>query len=152
MMICERCGKLFPDEEAYEVGYIYDDTPYGRVAIAKTMDLRDCECGGELTAARPCAVCGEWITEDGPEVCECCLEDAETLDNALALGEINTESIEVNGFIARLGAETVNAILTAFVKNAGIDYATIISQYLNSDPVYFAEFLADKAREERLRV
>ena len=151
MKICNRCWKTYNDEEAYDRDYIYDDTPIGRVAIARTADLIDCECGGELEEAKQCAICGYWIAEDGPSVCEECFDNGATFENALEFGSINTVDVELNSFLATLGSEKINAILTAYVKSGLVDAEAMTEKYVKREGC-FGDFLADKAEDARVAV
>lgn len=140
MMICEKCGCVYEDSEAFETSYIYDSTPFGRVAIARASDLKDCDCGGQLAPAKKCSACGVWIPEDSRDVCDECLDAAETVDVAIALGDINTVPIEVNGFAASvLGSEEINRILNEYARNYASDGDAAVKRYVRNDDNYLAE-------------
>jgi hypothetical protein len=146
MKICERCNTIYTDEEAIVEGYIYDDTAFGRVAIATDNHLCRCECGGELTEAKQCKICGEWIPEDSPEICDVCIEEHTTLDNAIAYGEDNTESVELNGFLAALGKDTIEKVLTIYLRGQEKIFGNTgaVEGYVNALKDEFIDFIIDK--------
>lgn len=143
MYICERCGEVFDEDQVFNTSYITDYTPYGRVKLARCDDLGRCEhCGGEVVPAKHCEVCGAYVPEDGPDICDCCIEDAENVETALKLGDVETVTVELNGFIASLGIERINEILKQAVKSiASKDEA---KKYINSDLYALTDFLVDE--------
>ncbi len=145
MKICTHCLSVFSESEVVNEGYIYDDTPYGRFALATDHTLSGClECGGELVEAKRCKICGEWIPEDTEDICEVCLENATTLENALEYGAEATETVEINGFIAELGAERINEILEAVLKSGAVDYGKMLEGYVRAVSPEFGEFVIER--------
>ena len=146
MKICERCNAVYTDEEAIVEGYIYDDTAFGRVAIATDNHLCRCECGGELTEAKRCKICGEWIPEDSPDICDVCIEEHTTLDNALEYGAEATESVELNGFLAELGADLIEQVLTVYIKGREktMGDRKVLERYVSAVKDEFIDFIIEK--------
>lgn len=146
MKVCERCNRVYTDEEAIVEGYIYDDTAFGRVAIATDHHLGKCECGGELTEAKRCRICGEWIPEDSLSICDVCLEDSTNLDNALEYGAEATESVELNGLLAALGKDTIEKVLTIYLRGQEKIFGNTgaVEGYVNAVKDEFIDFIIEK--------
>lgn len=137
MMICSICGHVIAEEDlpTYRQVHGYTDL---RAITEDVVDYRCHECGrGEYETAIECQLCGCYFhSEDGIDVCECCLEEEETLENAVKIGAENTEDVEVNGFFVKLfGARRINEILERAAELA--DRASI-AEYLYEDKRYFA--------------
>ena len=146
MFVCKNCENLV--EEIPTTKQYHDYTSLGQ-RLEETIDCL-CHCGGEYVEAEQCKVCGEWF--DNCElhgVCEVCLEDYETVGEALAIGEENTESVDgINGFVASvLSVEQINKILTKWVEENFTDHSTFVVKYLEADKSYFSEYLEDKYGE-----
>lgn len=135
MLVCDTCGKLIEDDE---LGYGYE--PHGE----RTPNC--CSCGGDFIEATKCRVCGKHFDSTHLHgVCECCLEEYETVGEALAIGEENTEDVEINGFIATvLTKEQINKILTKWVEENFVDHSKAVVDYCEDDKSYFADWIADK--------
>lgn len=70
MYVCRKCGKTF--EEVVEV---HDDpSPAGVGLTSGYYTYYKCPyCGSDdVGEAQECAVCGEYFSDDGEEVCEDC--------------------------------------------------------------------------------
>ena len=135
MLVCARCGTVIEDSE---LQYDYED--YGEeVALP-------CRCGGDFVEATQCSICGEWFDNDGLHgVCECCFEEYETVGEALAMGEENTEDVDINGFIATvLTKEQINNILTKWVEENFTDHSSAVIKYCENDKSYYSDWLAEK--------
>ena len=145
MYICERCGELYDEEDAFRTSYITDYTPFGKVRLARCDDLCACaHCGGDLVEAVPCEVCGAYVPDTGARICDCCIEDAENVDTALKFGDTDTVSIEINGFAASaLGVEWIQAMIRELIRQKATERD--IKKYINSDLYNLTEFLAEEA-------
>lgn len=145
MYICPICGELYDEDEAFHTSYICDDN---RVRIARCDDLGYCEhCGHELEAAKHCTVCDAYIPEDGPDLCDCCIEDSENVETALRLGEGLKVSIEINGFVASLGTEWISAMLTEIAKHKFTDKEA--KAYVHSELEALAEMREYEESEKK---
>jgi hypothetical protein len=147
MKICSRCYEVYNDEDVTVEDYIYEDTEFGRIAIATDRYLRDCECcGGELVEAKECAICGAWIPEDSEDICDTCLENGITLENALEYGEEATETVELNGLLAALGKETIEKVLTLYLRGQQKIFGNTgaVDGYVNALKDEFIDFIIEK--------
>lgn len=142
VLICPVCGDLFDTD--YE--RLPRQNPHFWLDVTPVVD-RDyhCrECGiGEYEPATKCAICGNYYyTEDKTDVCEACLEDEETLENAIGIGAENTEPVDINGFfVALFGAAKINEILAREAQKAK---QSEIRDYLYDDKMGFVEYVKDK--------
>lgn len=141
MYICERCGELYDEDEAFRTSYIYD----GAHKLARCDDICRCEhCGGELAEAVQCEVCGAYVPNTGARICDCCIEDAENVETALKFGDTDTVSIEINGFAASaLGVEWIQAMLRELIRQKATEKD--IKNYIKSDLYNLTEFLSEEA-------
>jgi hypothetical protein len=106
-------------------------------------DYRCRECGkGEYETATKCQICGTYYyDEDGIDVCEACLEDEETVENAIGIGAENTEPVDINGFfVALFGAAKINEILAREAQKAK---QSDIMAYLYEDKISFVEYVKE---------
>lgn len=135
MLVCNKCGKL---RESSELGYAIE------IHGERHRDT-DCSCGGDFIPATQCKICGKWFDNtDLYGVCECCLEEEETVGTALAIGAYSTEKVEVNGFIASvLTQEQIDQILTKWVEENCLDHSKPVVDYLESDKSAFSEYLKE---------
>jgi hypothetical protein len=108
------------------------------------LDYRCRECGrGEYEPATQCAICGNYYyDEDKIDVCEACLEDEETVENAIGIGAENTEPVDINGFfVALFGAAKINEILEKEARKAKQNE---ICDYLYDDKIGFVDYVKEK--------
>lgn len=150
MYICDECGNVVcehdlqtrkdfkPVEMSLHTDWCYE-----------TMTA-PCECGGEFVKAKKCEICGEYIPEDGLDLCDNCIEKGETLENALKIGDENNISVEINGFLASMfEKDEIEEILTRELKRADVDFIKSsirekVSNYLNEDVDSFVQFLKEE--------
>ena len=155
MYICECCGNVVCD---YELQTRKDFKPVEMTCHTdwcyETMNA-PCECGGEFVEAVQCAVCGKYKEKDEYSVCDECLEEAETLENALEYGAEAEETIEINGFLAQVFSNTeIEEILVRELNNARNSFMKpfvqeMISEYVNEDRGTFSDFVDRRASERR---
>jgi hypothetical protein len=146
MYICNLCGELV--EEVPTEVQCHGYTSLGQ-PINEVIDSH-CHCGGEFVEAKQCEICGEWF--DNTElngVCEVCLEEHETVEEALNFGDENEVEISgINGAVAfLLSAEQINKILKKWVEENFVDHSKDIIEYCEDDFCEFSEYLADKYGE-----
>lgn len=143
MFICKDCYNVFTEGEARITSWnsefhCYDEEyrcPYCRSA--------------ELTEPVQCPICGEYYDgDDGVGVCEVCLEERETVGNALKYGATSPEKIEINGFItSMLDEEQINAILTKYVEEHVTDHSPKVVFYCEEEKSAFADWVAEQERK-----
>ena len=142
MYVCNICGHLV---EELTTARVYDDNLLEGY-IDETVTACPCCKHGELIEATICAVCGKPF--DGTElngVCECCLEEYETVESALEIGEQETEKVDVNGFIAEiLTPDQINKILTKWVEENIMDHSPKVVDFCEYDLSWFSDFVKDK--------
>lgn len=147
MLICNCCGNLIEDYELKKTYQCHGYTSLGQ-PLEEEID-ECCSCGGEYVRASKCKICGEWFdNEDLYGICEGCLEEYETVGTALEIGENDTTSVEINGFVASvLSAEQINKILAKWVEENFTDHSRDVVKYCEEDKAYFSDYLADKYAE-----
>lgn len=141
MLVCNKCGYAVEDSELSVRYEHHGHTSLGN-SFTEAVDER-CSCGGEFVEATKCAVCGEWFDNDGLYgVCENCIEEHETVGDALAFGENDPVSVAINGFVADvLSPEHINKILTKWVEENVIDHSKEVCKYINRDKALFSEHI-----------
>lgn len=136
MLVCKICGKVTNENELR-----YVTEAHGERHLNHT-----CSCGGELTSATKCKVCGEWYDDSELHgVCEKCLGEYETVGEALAIGEQRKTQVAVNEFIAfALTEEQIGKILTKWVEENFTDHSKAVVDYCEDDKYWYSEYLAEK--------
>ena len=132
MLVCNMCGDVISEDE---LEYYYES--HGERCP------NCCSCGGYYVEATRCECCGEWYDPDGSYgVCDECLAEHTTLDNAILMGKLNTICCKVNEFFSQiLSDEEIDQILTEWVKANIKNDDERIGKYLNEDKSYFSEFI-----------
>lgn len=141
MYICKDCGKIYEDEEAEDV---YVTTSYYNLA-----EIVSCCCGGELVKAKRCEKCDEFMPEDNLALCDSCIEEYETLENALEIGADYEEKVSLNGFLtSEFTKEEIESILLeAFKAKDDKIKKDAIKQYCEDDYAYFMGVVNKKWKE-----
>ena len=144
MLVCNVCGDVIEDYEIPTRTQCHGHTSLGQ-ELLETID-GNCSCGGEYVEATQCKICGEWFdNEEMHGICECCLEEFETVPVALEMGKEYTEEVEINGFVANaLSNEQINKILVKWVSENIIDHSKEVVKYCNEDKEYFSEWIEQK--------
>jgi hypothetical protein len=144
MLVCNICGEVISEEELRTYKEIHGYSSLGQAFAERFTDFR-CDCGGDYVEATECACCGKWFdNEDLHGICEGCLEDYETLDNAIKIGEQYTEKVEINNFLASVfTAEQINEILATAAKERFADHSKEIVDYLECDKQAFSEWVIE---------
>lgn len=143
MMICEDCG------------YTADSRDIGtRESYLCTIDGKSyyeeipnsCpECKGEFVPAVECKICGAYhkSEEFWYGVCDKCLENKATVENAIELGNDDKEKIEINGFLLTVFKESeIQEILMREAEKKNI--AELAKKYCLNDKTAFTEFVIYK--------
>ena len=120
MQICKDCGTVFKDDECptYEEDYGFE-TGVGFKSCTQTFE--ECGCGGDLTEAKQCEICGEWEDPDNliEDICERCFEEKSTFENAIGFGAENKEYVEINGYLAsEFTSEQIERVLLKELEEA----------------------------------
>ena len=151
MLVCNFCGAIKNEEDLKTYTQIHDYTDLQPLK-ERVVDYSCDECGrGDYVKATECKICGSWFDdEDLVGVCESCLEDEETFENAVKLGRENTESREINGFLASLfSAEKINDILEQYAEQHFTDHCTEIVHYCEEDKRFFADLIVENHTEDK---
>ena len=149
MLVCERCGNVIEDSELKISTQCHGYTDLGD-AFDERIAERCHRCGGDFVEATRCELCGEWFDDTELNgVCECCLDEHETVNNAIEYGAEHATNIEgINGAVASLlTTEEINRILTKWVEENFIDHSRDIRNYLNEERFDFSEWLKEKNKE-----
>ena len=148
MLICTWCGRLYSEDTDFDVCVdVHGRTDAGQY-ITETFYNDVCRCGSELEQAHKCKKCGEWYyAEEHNEIfCEDCIKKGYNLDNALELGAIDTEKVEINGLVATaLSAEKINEILCDYIRKNLQDNEPINDFMSDYHLLDIEDFLAEKA-------
>ena len=141
MLVCNRCGKV----EEYNSQIISN-----REKLGVYLDYDTCpDCGGQMVEATQCS-CGRWF--DNSElcgICEVCLDEEQTVENAIQIGKQETVDVEVNGFLAQiLTNEQIEEILSNWVKEKFADHCREVKDYLDSHLYDFSELVEKKFKGE----
>lgn len=99
---------------------------------------------------KTCPICGVEYDEDDMlwSVCDSCLSKASTFENALAYGDHNKASVEVNGLFAKiLTLDQINEALKAVVLDVRKYYfdvfARLLIEFIDDDTSDFADWLVE---------
>lgn len=95
---------------------------------------------------KPCKICGEPIDEDGLGVCEDCIANHITFENAYALGAEWSENVRINQFLSTVfNQEQINSILrTVFKLLPKDEQKKHIENYCYDDLLYFSRWMNGK--------
>lgn len=154
MVICEDCGAVIDEDELVTTKSYVSEYMGGCYE-----NITGCSCGGAVTDAERCDICGEYYREDELHngICDSCLEEEMTVDNAIKCGKDGSARVEVsiNGFLARcFDEEEIDALLLqALEMQIGSSEANAVAimdsaeEWCKEDIAYFAEWL--KGRKEQ---
>lgn len=133
MYVCNRCGA-----KREELRVVVE--PHGEVHADHI-----CKCGGDFVEAERCKVCGEWFDNtDLFGVCECCIEEYETVGDALEYGAQKEVDIPINECIANLlSKEQIGKILTKWVEENFTDHSKPIIEYCENDKGAFSDYVKE---------
>lgn len=136
MYICERCGKLHTEEDFNTYPQDYGAGEY--------IDFSCTSCGADCNEANCCKICDDFFdTKDHPySICEKCLKENATVENAFAMGEDNKEFVKINGFLYHIfNAKDIEDILkkVALERLSTLEDEAI--EYCFQDPIGYNEWL-----------
>ena len=145
MLVCEDCGRTYSEDSL-----VYFTERHGLSAAetrGEKFSYYRCDCGGELEEATRCSVCGDWANKYG--VCRFCLDNNESLDTAIDIGEKNKDEVSINGYVAfALTEDEINSILIEHLKKSHDRSSKKIKEYCEEDMWYFSGYLEKKAKEQ----
>lgn len=148
--VCDSCGDVVDEDDlpTYEEDFGFD-TGVGWKSMTQTF-TDNCACGGNFVEGKKCSLCDEYYDPDKLEggVCEYCLEQEATLENAIRFGDDNQEEIAINGYLARSFTNTqIEEILTKHLVEAQKITPAKINQeakdYCLDDKSCFGEWLEE---------
>lgn len=155
MLICENCGNTILESEIKtRTETSISETSSGFIFDVEHYD-EGCDCGGAFVEAEICPICGEYKPKDLNKVCDYCLEDEETLETALEMGEKFKDDIEINSFLASVFTpQEIEEILTREFKQANGSFLReftkdMVKDYLYTEKEVFADFIYDKKCKKR---
>lgn len=119
--VCDSCGNVVDEDDlpTYEEDFGFD-TSVGWKSMKQSF-VDSCSCGGNFVEGEKCYQCQEYFDPDKLEggVCENCLEQEATFDNAIKLGDENQEEIAINGYLASSFTTTqIEEVLTKHLIEA----------------------------------
>ena len=137
MFVCNKCGRTIDDEELS-----FHLESHGE------MRVDDCICGGEFVEAKECLVCGKSIEKNGYfDVCEDCLDEHKTFENAVKIGKENAEQTYINGFFFEmLTSEEIETALTEFARKKFDGDKASVKKYIDADRWYYEDWLINELR------
>lgn len=143
IMICEDCGYT---ADSCDIGTVksYLATFGERKYYENVLDSCP-KCKGEFVPAVECKICGAYhkSEEFWYGVCDKCLENKATVENAIELGNDDKEEIEINGFLLTVFKESeIQEILMREAKKKNI--SELAKKYCLIDKTAFTEFVIDK--------
>ena len=148
MLICENCGRLC-DENEVTYSSDYRGECHGVECYERVSD--GCpSCGGDLTEAIECKICGEHHSPNNEECafgyCRECLDAKATLEAAWDIGADNKESVKLNGFItSAFSVSEIEDILYNFIKSNPEEMSKAKS-YCLDDIFCFTDYLDEKCK------
>ena len=150
IFICEECRHIYTEEQAKKVTDNYYDQD-GNLVDSNTR-LHCPTCDTFLLEAKKCPACDRvYITEDD-EICEDCLNEAQTVGTCLQIGETEYQpmAVNINGFLAFVydKDEIERCILNDFEKLPKDTQLEYINRYLNEDRSFLADWLKEKREKD----
>lgn len=106
MLICEKCNKLYEDDELPKH---VEHHPYGNGTADEVVEDYECSCGGEIEEAVACDRCGEWypITSDdlfgnAYTICRKCYDDMYSSEKIVKIAKKQNlkSTVEINEVLA----------------------------------------------------
>lgn len=141
--ICEDCGRVLDEEElpVYKEDYGFQ-TGVGWKSMEQEL-LDSCSCGGEFVEATECETCGEYFNDcDNIKICENCIEENATFENAIEIGEQNPKEISINGYLA---SEFTNEEIEEILKRELVESSEFVDkrqhkEYCLNNKIDFVEY------------
>lgn len=140
MYICKECTEVFDEPKPIESDCGYETS----VGYAQVNEEFSCcpHCGSEdIEIAKKCDICGEYTFENA--VCDNCLEENATLENAIKYGNDEKVKVELNSFFAwSLSSAEINDILAQWCEeNQG---ALFLKEFCSQNKYDFARWVKNE--------
>lgn len=147
MLICDRCGQVIAEEDldlTHDRDYVNNGV--GRECVRDDEFYKECGCGGDWVDATECKVCGEWFNDEHyRKVCDDCLDENATFENAIKMGdeEYCQHEVKINGYLANeFSTDQIEAILEReLVEAEKLGTALSYREYLFNDKDAYADWL-----------
>lgn len=145
MLACKYCLSTFDESEVDVRRNVYGRTSLGN-ELSEFVGLCPYCQSDDVVEATICEICNHPFADtENLGICECCLEEEETVDLAIKMGAESTIDVELNGFIATvLTNEKINSILSDYVKNNFSENAPCVTRYLERDKKALVEFIKEE--------
>lgn len=139
MYICIDCGSVFDESEIAVDSY--NHASHGeRPAVEKWVCCP--RCGGYITDAVACKVCGEWFYEDDLHggVCDSCIEDNSDIETCMQVSNVK-ESVELDVFLLSMfSVDQIENILQEELRKC---QTVDTKPFIDGDKDWFGERLAE---------
>lgn len=136
VLICEECGKVKHIDEISSVSSFL--CKINGVNYYEDL-LEPCECGGEFVKTKRCEICDGYMSEESSDViCEECVKKYGNKESALAFGDDEVETVDINGFLAyMLSEKEINDVLQkyAFAKYTKDKIRIMAKDYCSEDTI-----------------
>ena len=145
MLACKYCLSTFDESEVDVRRNVYGRTSLGN-ELSEFVGLCPYCQSDDVVEATICEICNHPFADtENLGICECCLEEEETVELAIKMGEESTIDVELNGFIATvLTKDKINSILAEYVRSNYSDNSLPVTRYLESDKQALVEFIKDE--------
>ena len=135
--ICLHCGHHFDTPKSGHEGG-YPEEPTDECPNCGSLDIEE---------SQQCPICRECFSEEEMRygVCADCIDKSVTKDNAFRYGSDDTQTVEINGFLAWCySADEIMEILSKHFEQTSDGWKKrMVAEYLNDDKWNFADWLED---------
>lgn len=157
MLICEKCGKLYEDDE---IPKHIEHHPYGDGTTDEVVADYEC-CGQTLEEAVQCDRCGEWYPDNSVDlyrncdtICRKCFYEMANASDLLKIALKDEQMTEIKIPTVLTYMFTNERIVTCLCKMAKIfvrdcheGVMRAVEEYADEDRDYFAGELFDLEKE-----
>lgn len=145
MLVCDWCGRVVDSVNCWE-DKDFVDNGLGLECVRSDTICEDCSCGGTFTEATNCLLCGDFFYDKHyREICDDCLEEEATFENALKMGDEEDckEEIKINGYLAsEYDSCQIESLLLKDLKEAKSAGCCLnYRDFCLNDKDYFADWL-----------
>lgn len=145
MYICMDCHYRFDTPTVmHEGGYPEEQTEH--CPNCRSMDFEEIS---------ECTECGNEFLEENLNhgLCEECVKNAATPDNAIAYGKARQIGVEINGFLGWVypADEIERILLQHFLSESDTWQKRMVKEYCNDDVYDFGEWLTEEKYDESER-
>jgi len=143
MYICRECGSLVHETTTHR----YYDRVDGNWAMSGYVEESNCcSCGGDFVEAENCKICDAWINPEHGKICEECLKEEMTIDNAIEYSRKYGYgySVDLPDFFEIYTANEIEEILKAYIISTEDKGEKNVKEYCENDISCFSNFLENK--------